>query len=65
MIGNRNFHFTIDGRKNDSKVATSEVSFITVIDFESTLVNPIYLLFTCNQISRNYPVVDHTYDAGI
>ncbi|XP_057368874.1 succinate dehydrogenase [ubiquinone] flavoprotein subunit, mitochondrial-like [Daphnia carinata] len=40
LIGNRNFHFTVDGRKNDPKIGT-------------------------DQISRDYPVVDHTYDAVV
>ncbi|XP_032783661.1 succinate dehydrogenase [ubiquinone] flavoprotein subunit, mitochondrial [Daphnia magna] len=40
LIGNRSFHFTVDGRKNDPKIGT-------------------------DQISRDYPVVDHTYDAVV
>jgi succinate dehydrogenase (ubiquinone) flavoprotein subunit len=40
VIGNRKFHFTVEGRKGDSKVATDPVS-------------------------RDYPVVDHTYDAVV
>jgi len=39
-IGNRKFHFTVEGRKGDAKVGT-------------------------DQISRDYPVVDHTYDAVV
>lgn len=40
LIGSRNFHFTVEGRKSDPKVGT-------------------------DQISRDYPVVDHTYDAVV
>lgn len=61
----RRFHFTIYDKQTSSKTSTSQVILQLYTFMTAPKTQRLTDLLIVFQISRDYPVVDHTYDAVV